>query len=208
MVALLPNKLSGKNERAENDQYFTPPKLAELMCREVGRAFNDTIFYPTEVLDPSAGTGIWGKVWKEIYPHAKITGIDIDPSFNKPEGYSEWLTGNFLTTDFGNKQFDLVLTNPPFKYAEKFVNKGLEIVKPYGVVAYLLNLTFLGSVGRGKRLFNNRKNPTNIIVSSRRVDFTGQGSPHTEIAMFVWKKLPEFGKWKTYIEWVDWKEGS
>ena len=71
----------------------------------------------------------------------------------------------------------------------------------------MLNLTFLSSIGRMSRLFNTNKAPSRVIVSSRRIDFTGQGSPHTEVGMFIWDKfMQEHKRISTEIGWLDWKE--
>ena len=124
--------------------------------------------------------------------------VEPAPDFDK------WINYDFLQKDFDDIKFDIIISNPPFSLSEEFIHKGLSLLSPNGVMAYMLNLTFMGSIGREQRLFNAGLQPTQIIVSSRRIDFTGQGSPHTEIGMFVWH-MPFLGA-STILEWLDWEK--
>ena len=80
----MPYRYKGENERAQNDQYFTPLKPVEVLCYLVGEVMQPVI-YPEKVLDHCAGAGVWGEAWKNRYAHSKIYGIDIDESLEKPE---------------------------------------------------------------------------------------------------------------------------
>jgi len=206
MSRLFPNKYSGDNERAENDQYFTPSQPVWAFCLELEQHLFRP-FLPKNVLDPCAGTGVWGQTWKSLYGAHRLYGMDIDDTLEKPEGYDGWQSGDFLTSTTGNFKADLIISNPPFNQAEAFVHRAHEVANEYATIAFLLPLAFMSTIGRFGRLYNTYdKRPSNIIVSSRRIDFTGQGNPHTEVAMFVWTN--ESWEARTQISWIDWKNAE
>ena len=208
MGRLMPYRYTGENKRAENDQYFTPPEPVEKFCRYIEQVKPYSVAYPATILDPCAGTGVWGNTYKSIFNHSTLYGIDIDTSLEKPEGFDFWQTGSFLDSNLTNKKFDIIISNPPFNLAEKFVHEGFKHLASYGLLAYLLPLAFLSSIGRNIRVFNANKNPNEVIVSSRRIDFTGQGNPHTNVAMFIWydMELRQYGTVDTEVTWLDWAE--
>ena len=84
MVQLLPNKYKGENERATFDQYFTPYKPVYAFCKEVARHVG--VLSPETILDPCAGEGMWGTVFKEelVRGQAYLVGADIDTKLPKP----------------------------------------------------------------------------------------------------------------------------
>lgn len=59
-----------------------------------------------------------------------------------------------------------IITNPPYKYAQKFVQKSLDIIPQGSKVAMLLKLTFLESKSR-RNLFNKYPFKTLYVSSSR-----------------------------------------
>ena len=208
MGRLMPYKYSGKVDREKNDQYFTPSKPVERLCKEIICIKPYNIYYPYNILDPCAGTGIWGATYHSLNNRGELYGVDIDPNMKKPEAYDYWDNDNFLTMDFRSKKFDVIISNPPFKHAEEFVVKGLSLLAEGGHLAYLLPLAFMSTVGRFERLFNNGLHPDEIMVSSRRIDFTGQGNPHTDVAMFVWYSMDmrKYGSSDTIMHWFDWEK--
>lgn len=94
---------------------------------------------------------------------------------------------------------DTILTNPPYKYAQQFVEKGLDLGAKK--VIMFLKLTFLESQSR-KELFLTRP-PARIWVFSSRIKcakngkFESTGSSAAAYAWFVWeqsyKGRPEIG---------------
>jgi len=205
---LLGDKYKGENKRARFDRYNTPIEPVIAFCHKVYDILTEYTHYPNKyswnVLDPCAGDGRWGTVYKSLFQSAELTGVDVDPMVDPAPEFDVWHNYDFLQKDFGDEKFHTIISNPPFSLSEEFIHKGLSVLAHSGVMAYMLNLTFMSSIGREQRLFNAGLNPTKIIVSSRRIDFTGQGSPHTEIGMFVWDKscLGE----PTTVEWIDWEK--
>ena len=167
--------------RVENDYYATP----ETATREL---LNNFSFLNCEtILEPACGEGHICKTIQEWDSENKfkITATDLIE-----RGFGE---GNvdFLTEKFDN--YDLVITNPPFKYAKEFVEKGLEVANKY--VVMFAKLQLLEGIGR-KDLFENHP-PKYVYVFRNRVAPLRNGSSVDEngkkwsstmcFAWFVWE---------------------
>ena len=63
---------------------------------------------PKTILEPSAGQGHIVKVLKEYFKNAEIEATDLID-----RGYCEGGV-DFLKKDYGDKKYDLIITNPPF----------------------------------------------------------------------------------------------
>lgn len=87
---------------------------------------------------------------------------------------------DYLTTNF-NKKFDLIITNPPFTFAQEFLTKSLF---ESNNVWYLLRINFLGSKKRKEWWQTVR--PDYLLALSERPSFTGHGTDATEYAWFGW----------------------
>lgn len=81
----------------------------------------------------------------------------------------------------GNQKFSLVISNPPYSEAERFVEHALKIGT---TVCFLLRLNWLASK---KRAPFHRAHPSDVYVLPRRPSFTGGGTDATEYAWFVWR---------------------
>jgi hypothetical protein len=81
--------------------------------------------------------------------------------------------------------YDIIITNPPYSKKDKFIERCYEIGKPF---ALLLPVSSLQGQKRGD-MFS--KNGIEILTLSKRIDFTGKGSPHFGVAWFCYNILPE-----------------
>lgn len=88
-----------------------------------------------------------------------------------------------------------IITNPPYKYAEEFVYKALQIIPTGNKVAMFLRLQFLEGKKR-KQLFTNFP-PSKVLISSSRIicaknaDFEKMkqgGGSAVAFAWFIWEK--------------------
>lgn len=203
MSRLLANKYTGENERKEHDQYFTPKKVVDSSLDYFLWYIGDKA-KPGTILDPSAGKGIWGNTLADKVVCTNLVGVDIDESLQKPEGYDEWHNFDFTKgLEMNNNNFDYIVSNPPFKDSQRFVEVGLSYLRDDGWMAYLLNESFLNSIGRYEEIFTSQwYRPEHVAISSRRVDFTGQGNPHTLVALFIWNAGSTY---ETSISWFDWQ---
>lgn len=97
------------------------------------------------------------------------------------EGLGRVTVGDFLSANYERDSFDVVITNPPFSLAEKFIRKAL-LCAPY--VAMLLRLNFLGSAERHLLFW---KHMPDVYVLPNRPSFTGRGTDSTEYCWMVWQ---------------------
>lgn len=162
------------NERQREDYYATEPKAVEELLKI--ETFCDSI------LEPSCGEGHISEVLKRNGYHVVSRDL-VD------RGYGD--VADFLSVDNTLWNGD-VITNPPYRYAQEFVEKALQIVPKGRKIAMFLHIQFLEGKKR-KELFM-RTPPKTIWVSSSRLkcaingDFAQAGSSAAAYAWFVWEK--------------------
>lgn len=162
------------NERQREDYYATEPKAVEELLK--------IETFCSSVLEPACGEGHISEVLKRNGYHVVSQDL-VD------RGYGD--VADFLSID--NTLWDGdVITNPPYRYAQEFVEKALQIVPKGRKIAMFLRLQFLEGKKR-KELFM-RTPPKTIWVSSSRLrcaingDFSQVGSSAAAYAWFVWEK--------------------
>ncbi len=149
----------------------------------------DILFEKSKILDPCAGgdnnhpmsypTAI-DLYW---FPTPPVTTIDIR------EDSKAKIIGDFLAmTEFElGKDYDLVITNPPFAIAREIIEKSLEFCRPGGYVIMLLRLNFFGSQARRDFFKNNM--PKFTFVHSKRMRFLNTGGTDSiEYMHCIWEK--------------------
>lgn len=163
-----------KGEREEHDYYATQPDCAD-----------DIIPYLTRncVWEPASGED-------HLANRLRGKGINVI-STDLVKRLPETVQADFLTMQEKIKQRDIV-TNPPYKYAEEFIRKSLELVDDGACVAMFLKLTFLE--GQKRRKLFEEFPPRYVLVYSQRKkcakngDFENTGSSAAAYAWFVWYK--------------------
>ena len=146
-------------ERQEHDYYATEPKAGELLLEL--ESFEN-------ILEPACGEGHLSEVF--LKNGLKVTSSDlIDRGYGEVKDFFEY------------KEWDGdIVTNPPYKHAQKFVEHSLKITKNGAKVAMFLKVLFLESKSR-KKLFEKYP-PKTVYVSSSRIscakngDFEGMGA--------------------------------
>ena len=122
------------NERQREDYYATEPRATELLCQ--------LVTFDGPILEPSCGEG-------HISEELKKAGYDVTSRDLVDRGYGE--VADFLAID--NLEWNgNIVTNPPYKYAQEFVEKALQIIPEGKKVCMFLKLTFLEGKAR-KQLF-------------------------------------------------------
>ena len=163
-----------KGEREENDYYATCKKAIECLL--------ELETFDKNILEPCAGEGHISKVLEKAGYNVKSTDL-ID------RGYCQG--GVDFLKDYDEWEYDLI-TNCPYKYAQSFVQKALDIVPVGRKIAMFLKLTFLEGQKR-KKLFAENP-PIRVWVSSSRLNCAKNGDfekyPSSAIAYcwFVWEK--------------------
>lgn len=181
-IALAGSSLAGGSPargRVAHDYYATEPKST--------KALLDVLELNGSMLEPACGEGHISEVLKEYYPNNEIISSDLID-----RGYGDGGT-NFLEHDYDRK-FDVVITNPPFKYMREFVEKGLEVsndkVIMFGKIQFL--------EGQGRREFLESSPLKYVYVFSERQSPMRNGSSVDEngkkwsstmcFAWYVWEQ--------------------
>ena len=160
-------------ERHPEEYYATDPRAVEMLL-------NLEIFSP-RILEPCAGGGHISRVL-ESHGHEVISRDLYD------RGYGE--SGHdFLKCDERNLDCDIV-SNPPYKFAQEFVEKGLEVVALGHKCAWFLKLTFLE--GKSRRAMFEKYPPKTVYVSSSRLSCAKNGTEWVASSIaycwYVWEK--------------------
>lgn len=174
-------------ERETNDYYATDPKALEILLEY--EKFNHYVW------ECACGGGHLSKVLKAHGYNVKSSDI-IHRGFEGTE-----------IIDFLNVEKDVnsisrdIITNPPYKYAQEFIEKALSISMDSVKIAMFLKLTFLEGKARKKLFLANP--PKKVYVFSSRIECAAngifKGSSAVAYAWFIWEKG---FKGKPTIEWV------
>ncbi len=174
-----------EEEREENDYYATQPLAVEKLL--------EIETFSTNIWECACGEGHISKVLENRGHIVKSTDL-ID------RGYGESGVDFLKQTN----RFDGdIITNPPYKYAQEFIEKALSLISEKRKVAMFLKLQFLEGKRR-KSLFLSDP-PHTVWVSSSRLacakngDFKRSGlSGAVAYAWFIWEKGyngPTYLKW-------------
>lgn len=162
-------------EREDNDFYATEPKALELLLERED--------FDLFIWECACGKGHLSEVLRKNGYIVKSTDL-ID------RGYGE---GGVDFLQCTTKHNGDIITNPPYKYAQQFVEKALELIPDGNRVAMFLKLTFLES--KNRREMFEKYPPEYIYVSSSRLqcalggDFeTYKASNAVAYAWFIWRK--------------------
>lgn len=108
---------------------------------------------PRSMLDPSAGDGVFGKVARQVWPDVRIVAVEPRPECR------EYLVAHCDVVETmsleaylarGTGWFDLIVTNPPFTLALRWVPMLRRLLGADGLLSFL-QLSELGQRGLGKR---------------------------------------------------------
>ena len=161
-------------EREEYDYYATDPHAVECLLDRV--TFNHRIW------ECACGEGHISRVLES-------RGYDVTSTDLIDRGFGEGGVDFFTQTDVFPGD---IITNPPYKYAQKFVTHALELVPTGHKVAMLLRIQFLEGLSR--RALFDQSPPREVMVFSRRVscalngDFDSYGAGAQAHAWFIWEK--------------------
>lgn len=161
-------------DREQDDFYATDPKAVDMLC--------DLEKFSPVVFEPACGQG-------HIADALKKRGYSVVCMDLVDRGYGGCKIGDFLAYKQKNIDADIV-TNPPYKFAQEFVEKAMETVANGHKVAMFLKLTFLETAKR-RELFKKYP-PKTVYVASQRIACWPNGRPTSQsmvcYAWFVWQK--------------------
>lgn len=137
-------------ERQAEDYYATDPVAVEMLLEK------ETFSH--KILEPCAGQGHISKV-------LEAHGYEVESRDLIDRGYGKGGMDFLKCTD---KDLPIsIISNPPYRYAQEFVEKGLEVVAEGHKCAWFLKLTFLE--GKERRKMFESTPPKIVYVSSSRL---------------------------------------
>lgn len=168
-------------KRNEADFYATPTDA-------IHNLLNHYVFTPYgTILEPGAGNGNIIKALREKGYKNHISAVELrkEESENLKGLADEIIIADFLTYKTDAK-YDVIIGNPPYSHAQDFIDRSLELLKPGGILIFLLRTNFLES----KKRFEwwQDKPPTRLYVLAKRPSFTGKGTDATSYSWFIWEK--------------------
>lgn len=175
-------------KRREYDFYATPIEVVNNFLLNYKLPAGD-------ILEPSAGNGNIIKAIKEYGYKNNITAIEIrEEELNNLDLIAdEVIIDNFLELDI-NRTYDIIIGNPPYKYAKEFIEKCLSISNNNTIIIMLLRTAFLESKSRYKFWQDNPLSELHVL--SKRPSFTGKGTDATSYSWFIWDKRTNIQKIK------------
>ncbi|MBV2144208.1 SAM-dependent methyltransferase [Falsochrobactrum sp. TDYN1] len=164
------------------DDFPTPPWATRALVEHV--IGSPELLRTKTCLEPACGRGYMAK------PLAEYFG-QVDSADAYHYGFAP--VRDFLTYPYEALSHDWVITNPPFRLAEEFVERALVVAREG--VAILARTVFLESVGRFENIFSINP-PSKFAQFSERVPMVKgrvdpKASTATGYAWFVWEKGAE-----------------
>ena len=165
-------------ERQQHDFYATEPKALELLLKLEP--------FSTNIWEPACGQGHLSDVLTKYGHIVKNTDL-ID------RNYPSTTILDFLAIDNIQPFNGDIITNPPYKYAEQFVQKALSLIPANNKVAMFMGIQFVE--GKKRKSFLQHNPIKTIYVSSSRLNCAKNGdfkkSNHSSArcyAWFIWQK--------------------
>ena len=158
------------------DNFPTPPWATRALIEHVIK----TELQDAECLEPACGAGHMSRPLAEYF--GTVYSSDIaDYGFGEVQDFLDKKE---------DRKYDWVITNPPFKLAEKFIEKALKISNKG--IAVLVRTTFIESIGRYNRLFS-KSPPSEFAQFVERVPMVKgrldrKASTATGYCWLVWRK--------------------
>ena len=168
------------SERVSNDFYSTPIDCISNFLDKYGGVEGN-------ILEPSAGCGNIVKILRDKNTNGHITSIELR---KEEKDVLSSISDEVIIADFLNwktdRNFDIIIGNPPYKYAMEFVKKSLELLQENGKLIFLLRTAFLES--RSRHDFWQEKPLSELYVLSKRPSFINGKTDATSYSWFVWDK--------------------
>jgi hypothetical protein len=171
-------------DRATNDFYATPHLVIDAAMKRFGQQSARSI------LDIGAADGRWG-IAGAGYATAPLclVGVDIRP-LPQPADYTFWHTLDYthpLECELMSvKQFDFIISNPPFVVAEVIIWSAWKQLQPGDKMLFLLPADFWYTIGRFNGLWQQLP-PIERCSIVKRIPFTGTGNPNN-YDLYFWGK--------------------
>ena len=167
-------------ERKPYDFYATPIDCVENFINNYGI---DRI--KGNILEPSAGNGNIIQALRRKKVQGTITALELrdEERYNLTQISDKVIIDNFLEWE-ADKDYDVIIGNPPYTYAREFIEKCFKIANENTVIIMLLRTAFLESKSRYE--FWQQHPLSGLYTLSKRPSFTGKGFDATSYSWFIW----------------------
>ena len=161
------------------DDFPTPPWATRALLEYIIE--QNTPLSQLTALEPACGRGHMAKALSEYFK--KVDASDI-------HDYGYGTLKDFRQHNYKKNSYDWIITNPPFKHAEEFINQALPLARRG--VAVLVRTVFIESVGRYERIFKLNP-PTKFAQFVERVPMVKgridkKASTATGYSWVIWEK--------------------
>lgn len=180
---------SNSGPREKDDFYATNPQAifnAQNMFKEIGLYKN--------VWECACGTGNMSESLISL-------GYNVKSSDKVDRGYGKQL--DFLTCNKQNMNCDIV-TNPPFKHAEAFIRKSMEVLKEGRKACFFLKIQFLES--KARKILFEKYPPKYVYVYSERQGCAKNNQPEVYgwggTWCYCWIIFEKGYKGETTLRWI------
>jgi len=173
------------------DDFPTPPWATRALIEHAVTTRNS--FASMTCLEPACGRGHMSVALAHYF--REVVSFDVfDYGFGG--------IGDFLKNKHAPQSFDWVITNPPFRLGEEFINRSMTIARRG--VAMLTRTVFIESVGRYEHIFKSNR-PSRVAQFTERVPMVKgridkKASTATGYAWLVWEKDQLNGR--TELVWI------
>jgi hypothetical protein len=181
-----------EHDYAEHSFYSTDPHTLEIFLEALKR---DGIELHTNIWECACGMGHLSEVLKS-------KGYNVFSSDLIDRGYRGTYNKDFLKTTKPLLPLD-ILTNPPYKYAQEFVEHSLEILHEGNYCVMLLKIQFLE--GKARRKLFDKNPPKYVYVNSERQACYMNGDMSKKMssaACYCWYIWEKGFKGETIVRWV------
>ncbi len=143
------------------EAYFTPLPVVLQGLRSLA-----SIIKPEVVLDLGAGAGGFGQVARSEWSRAEIIAIEARASeaVHLRRHYDRVIIDDATTCRLPSA--DLIVSNPPFSLARKLAQRALAVVRPGGLVAFLVRQTW-GDADEVEELLRLQPPIAELTISGR-----------------------------------------
>ncbi len=157
---------------------------------------------PRLILDPCAGSGGFGTVFRKLWPRATTSAVEPRKAeaWWLSQNYDRYCTAHFDRHEVATPSFDLIAANPPFSRWIDILVASRTVLKPKGIIV-LLGLTSWGSRSKeGVTLFKADPPIAQLRITAT-VGFhgKGQGTDTRDYCWWIWhKELSDYVFWPTF----------
>jgi hypothetical protein len=198
--------MSAKNRKKKSDildRYYTPMALAIAGFGHLQRTRPEFLEGVNSLLEPGSGPGTFCTASRGFVPNLRKlpVGVDMVPPGRIYTGH-KCVRRNYLEWNLRSK-WDLILTNPPFTYANAFIKNSAKRLSPGGLCMFLMRIGVAGGLERSQ-MWQEEVNLVEVCMVAPRPGFTYDGETDaSEYAFFLFDNKQPCSR-ETKMTWLRW----